>query len=356
MNEEKPNVDETIQKEEENLTSENKTEPEVVTESKDNLEKNVPKGKNPLIVILIILLLVGGLYFVYSALMEETEEEKTEEKEEKEEVSVDFEVSNLQTAFAVDEEGKPLFPTNQFVSENMEFYGTGRVEGVDEEVQLAVKWYYEDEAIGQASLTLEERDNDVWFSLTRPDEGWQLGEYEVGVYYDEKSLARTSFSVVADEDVSEKTFFYSGIGVYWQYPNDWMYEYLNAWSILFSGYEGTDAYYTTVNIQNVLTTAGGGDYEDLEAHYEDYKSQIEAVDGTVTEYIEGEIESFGTVFQYFTFTTSYEQEDQDMQQKVYLIERDEDVFHQISYTAPSDLYDEYFEVFEEMMASIKIIK
>src|SRR5579885_2027752 len=58
-----------------------------------------------------------------------------------------------------------------------------------------------------------------------------------------------------------------------QYPADWSYDASSEGTVVFSGKEGTSSFYSTVNIQTILTKKMGGDYANVKQFITDIKKQ-----------------------------------------------------------------------------------
>lgn len=153
-------------------------------------------------------------------------------------------------------------------------------------------------------------------------------------------------------DVQMNIFESESLGFAVGYPSDWIYEKEGDNVVIFSGPEGTDSYYTTVNMQNILW---GEAYEDFNDFYEDYKMQFEQANGAITEMTQVDYEQNGNKYDSVGFTSSYELNGTTFGQWVIGIDRGDGVFHQFSYTAPEDLFEEYQEIAVVMLDYFEII-
>ncbi|SHH13507.1 hypothetical protein SAMN02745221_01765 [Thermosyntropha lipolytica DSM 11003] len=152
-----------------------------------------------------------------------------------------------------------------------------------------------------------------------------------------------------------KIFKSSQLGYQLAYPQHWIYEQTNEHTVIFSGPQGTEEYYTTVNIQNVLSRAAGGNYENLHDFLKDYQNDIENTGGKVLEKAEGMMDISGYNVPYIEFTCNFFQQGEEFMMWTVLIQRDENIFHQFSYTAPRDLYAKHIEQAREIFKTFAFV-
>ncbi len=126
-------------------------------------------------------------------------------------------------------------------------------------------------------------------------------------------------------------------------------------AIIFSGPEGTEEYHTTVNVQTLFSREVGGNYDDLESLYLDLKAQFENAGGTTADYKQQTLEHNGATYPVITFEASYQLNGENIWQWLLLLDRDSDVFYQISYTAPVELADLSEQVFYDMLESFTLV-
>ena len=136
------------------------------------------------------------------------------------------------------------------------------------------------------------------------------------------------------------------------YPTDWIYEKQGENIIVFSGPEGTESYHTTVNMQNIRW---GEAYSDFEDFYLDYKEQLQGAGGEITELTQVDYEQNGDKYDSVGFTGRYVLDGEDFGQWIIAIDRGDGVFHQFSYTAPVDLFEEYQETAIVMLDYFEIL-
>ncbi len=78
-------------------------------------------------------------------------------------------------------------------------YAVGRLENAPEGTVAKASWIYLDldpeYLIDEAEITAEEINSSVVFSLSRPDNGWPVGDYRVDLYIDGELEESIPFSV-----------------------------------------------------------------------------------------------------------------------------------------------------------------
>lgn len=134
---------------------------------------------------------------------------------------------------------------------------------------------------------------------------------------------------------------YEGNGFAVSIPDGWIYEEPEDYMVIFSGQEGTEAYDATMNIQ---TLQWGLAYNSFEDFYEDYKSQLKTVEGADSTVSDLGFESFtqnGMTFETAGFTADYTMNGVAHNQLIIALDRGDQFFYQISYTAPQDLFQKY---------------
>ena len=65
-----------------------------------------------------------------------------------------------------------------------------------------------------------------------------------------------------------------GFGYLIRYPSDWIYQNPSPYTVVFSGARGTPAYYSTVTIQNLASTALGGKYASVDDVLSEFKCEL----------------------------------------------------------------------------------
>ncbi|RDI37274.1 hypothetical protein [Aquicella lusitana] len=143
-----------------------------------------------------------------------------------------------------------------------------------------------------------------------------------------------------------------------KYPTNWEYQIPAQGTVVFSGVEGTSAYYATVNIQTVLSKQTGGDFETVEAFMADIKKQaldefqnaifldsgpisLSMPDGTE---VKGEFLTFTYDYNGIAFK----------QWQVVLLRNDEQVFYAWAYTSPAAQYEENLTIAQAMLKTWSI--
>ncbi|GEM_PF-5586847 len=151
------------------------------------------------------------------------------------------------------------------------------------------------------------------------------------------------------------TFSDSAYGFSMSYPSDWVYEYASDSMVMFSGKEGSEAYYSTVFIQNLLSTKSGGTYDNLEAIYNDFKEQIASAGGQISEMRES-VFSVGNIdLPAIAMESTFNKEGGTYKQMTVIIQRNENIFQQFSYTAPVSIYEKYIDTAQQMYNSLNLI-
>lgn len=139
------------------------------------------------------------------------------------------------------------------------------------------------------------------------------------------------------------------------YPKHWIQEWINDYSIIFSGPEGSDEYFTTVNIQNLASVNIGGNYTDLDSIYQDFQDQMQSTGGDVLAMSSG-ILPVGSREMPVMFISSYfYMEGEEFWQWIALVQRNENIFHQFNFTAPTEFFVGYVHIAEEMYSTFELI-
>ncbi|MBI2845130.1 MAG: hypothetical protein HYX86_01145 [Chloroflexi bacterium] len=110
-------------------------------------------------------------------------------------VGLEPSIDQVVIARSVDEDQRPLEPTSTFGPEDV-FYASVIVSNLEAGSQVTGKWYFGDEFIDEATLTITEAgfSGYVGFDLTS-DTTWPLGEYRFEVYLDGELAQTASFQV-----------------------------------------------------------------------------------------------------------------------------------------------------------------
>jgi hypothetical protein len=151
-----------------------------------------------------------------------------------------------------------------------------------------------------------------------------------------------------------KRFGSSHLGYGIRYPDGWIVKKAGPYAVIFSGPQGTDAFFATVNIQTVESDSGATNESVAARVVRDLEDQLRRGGEDVVVYSEG---AFGRGIgrnslagQQFVAAFSHQNE-RFRQWNVVLPRTAEGVTHVWSYTAPESSYDRYRGVAEKMLAS-----
>jgi len=133
----------------------------------------------------------------------------------------------------------------------------------------------------------------------------------------------------------------SGLGYTVSYPKHWEAKQNGPYSVVFSGPEGTPAFFSTVIIQNVRPKGGreGADpvIASLTRQLRDGAKNVSF--SNVTEFLRGDVAGFEGGKQ---FTAGFLHNDEPFKQwTVVLPRQDSSVVHVLSYTSPTEQFDRY---------------
>lgn len=167
----------------------------------------------------------------------------------------------------------------------------------------------------------------------------------------ETEVEETDVDVPEVEEVDLEPQTYVGDSFALEYPGTWVYEQPADHVLIFSGPEGTEAFDSTVNVQ---TLAMGEVYQEIADLYEDFKVQLEGVGGTISEMVEKDFHQDGEVFEAAEFSAEYE-DVVVFNQFMMVVDRGDGYLHQVSYTAPENIYDEYEPVAMAIIESFQLI-
>lgn len=144
-----------------------------------------------------------------------------------------------------------------------------------------------------------------------------------------------------------------------EYPDNWTYEKPDGSTVVFSGQSGTKAYYSTVSIQNLLSSkANGGKYQDVDAVINNFLGQLAKAKGFRTSditpfvYLKGSKKLVGR-----QFVGEYSKDGESFRQWTIVIPRPQgDAFHTWFYTSPIKQYNEFSGIAKTMLDSWIITK
>ena len=87
--------------------------------------------------------------------------------------------------------------TNHFSPDTPIIYATAMLKNAPEDTLVTAQWYYVTDDIDIASVDIESTETNqfISFSLSRPDNGFPVGDYEVALYVDGELSVTLEFSV-----------------------------------------------------------------------------------------------------------------------------------------------------------------
>jgi hypothetical protein len=155
---------------------------------------------------------------------------------------------------------------------------------------------------------------------------------------------------------STKLFQEQGTGYTIEYPNDWTYT-KSGTTVVFSGLSGTKAYFSTVSIQNLLSTkVSSGKFQDVDAVIGGLLRQLETAkefkrSGTEPfSYSKGNVHLMGK-----QFVVQYWRDGERFRQWIIVLPRPKgEAFHAWFYTSPITQYDEFLGIAKTMLNSWSI--
>lgn len=162
-------------------------------------------------------------------------------------------------------------------------------------------------------------------------------------------------SVVDTEPVTLKTYDNKDSRYTLDYPSNWEYEKAGDGTVIFSGKRGTPAYFSTVNVQTVLSKKNGGDFSSVKEFMADIKSQATSQSPS-TKFIESGtltvVEKNGKKDkgEFTIFTYNYKGKE-FKQWQVVVLRNDGQVFYAWAYTSPVGQYENDVAVAKTMLES-----
>ena len=143
-----------------------------------------------------------------------------------------------------------------------------------------------------------------------------------------------------------------GLGYSIHYPEDWVYEKSKPYIVVFSGPEGSPAYYSTVTIQNLASTLMGGNFNSVDEVIEHFRIQMERgaalVSMTVPESFT--VQADGKSMSGKVYTITYTRENTRFRQRMVILPRfDMKLFYAYMFTASAEDYDTYYPVARAML-------
>jgi len=168
----------------------------------------------------------------------------------------------------------------------------------------------------------------------------------------ESDAITNTFTLLRDESGSTFTFQSSELGYRIEYPRNWVYTQTKPNIIIFSGAEGTPAYYATVNIQNLASTRMGGRFNTVDDVINHYQGQMlsGASNVTMSKPESFTFESGGKQITGKVFEITYTRDKENFKQLLVIFPRfDQRLFYSFNYTAPVKDYDTYRPIATEML-------
>lgn len=160
------------------------------------------------------------------------------------------------------------------------------------------------------------------------------------------------------ENLDNNIFEDSSLGYKIEYPYDWIYEKISQYKVIFSGKPGTEAYYSTVNIQNVASKKIGGSFDNMASVIKDFKKQILMHGENAKFYDERKIiykTKGGNTLSGEEFITEYTKAGENFKQwQIFTPSYNGEIFYVWVYTSPIEQYDTYLETAKKMLNSWEI--
>lgn len=149
-----------------------------------------------------------------------------------------------------------------------------------------------------------------------------------------------------------KTFRDAGLGYSISYPSNWTYVKSKPHIVIFSGKQGTPAYYTTINIQNLASSLMGGNFNSVNDVINYFKNQLHA--GAQNVYMSNpeqfEFQSGGKNISGSALEITYYRQNQNFKQLLVILPRyDHKLYYAFMYTASINDYDDYNSIALEML-------
>lgn len=105
-------------------------------------------------------------------------------------------ISDVETAEDVNSDLEPVNKTSEFKTNQEKIYVTLKFSNAPSDTKLKAEWYYIEEEEKIASYTKKvDGSGRAAFHLTKPDDGWPTGSYEVRLFIDGEKADNASFSI-----------------------------------------------------------------------------------------------------------------------------------------------------------------
>lgn len=100
----------------------------------------------------------------------------------------DSSIASTMMGDIIDESGRITSATSLFQPETEEIFITAIIADLDDEIKIRGEWWFlsENYKISVFPLTSDGTENILHFSLTKPDEGWPQGKYEMRIFLDDR--------------------------------------------------------------------------------------------------------------------------------------------------------------------------
>ena len=211
--------------------------------------------------------------------------------------------------------------------------------------------------------TLKSKDGAITpieIKLVKEKEGWKILSLNLNQTGAGASTSSDSAMDASSSGVKlENTFQDPSLGYSVKYPADWSYEKPDSVTVLFSGSKNTPAFYSTINIQNIKTASGGGNYGDVNDLIKDLKNQIKKLDKGASISDIQDINytlANGTVLAGKQFVAEYNYNGKAVKQMQLAVPHGDGLtLHGLAYTSPKNQYDTHADIAKAILASWAII-
>lgn len=220
---------------------------------------------------------------------------------------------------------------------------------------------------GSLKAVLQGRDGQlltVEYHFIKEDQVWKIVAIQVTPNSSKESSEEAARDAQADKVAERssmlqaKTFDNKESHYLIKYPTSWEYDSSSQGTVIFSGRQGTPAYYATVNVQTVLTKKTGGEFKNVREFINDIKKQAKKESKNVTFLASGPYDmkladGHKMEGEYIVFAYGYRGES-FKQWQIVLRRADGQVFYAWAYTAPTEIYERYHEVAKSMLESWQV--
>lgn len=212
--------------------------------------------------------------------------------------------------------------------------------------------------IGTVKGTLTAKDGaqtPIEYQLIKEGDGWKILSFQLsptGAGIEIKSDANTDKSLQDNHSINR--YQHKGNRYSIEFPKSWQFNESDKGTILFRGKSGTQAYYSTVNIQTILSKKSGGQFSTVDELMDSLKNQIvnAATGGKVLNQGDIDLPLNPKRFhgKYVIFTYHYKNMS-FKQMQVVIFRDDEKAFYAWAYTSPEKQYDTYLPIAKSMFES-----